>query len=364
MIDAPSSPLPPLPLMLWETPPGLELALAQEGVPFVKVREPHPLAFRAGSVRAVRRPEGRRRLKVRACLSRQTTPRSTSTSSAEGSEVDPFRALIDTEGARGSVVDRGAIRWSNGSPAIPRPGSAGRLIDRLRRPSLRAGRDLGEAGRHIPFPYRSAFNLRLDLDEPEPEDYFNGSPRPVVRSTTARPTSSAPAPMAVSRRVLDDLRRSTPSRTGITTSSTATPRRTARNLERAHRILRRRRVRGPRGSPAPTAGGTRGSTGSSKTSATRTHPTSSSATTTSRSSPGGATGSRRSSRSRSIRSAKASSSRPAATPGWSPTTSLRVILAKIEAREPAFVYGHPEASARALSRDRSRRLLRQSGVSR
>ena len=30
MVDALNLPLPPLPLMLWETPPGLELALAQE----------------------------------------------------------------------------------------------------------------------------------------------------------------------------------------------------------------------------------------------------------------------------------------------------------------------------------------------
>ena len=48
MIDPSPHPIPPLPLVLWETPPGLELALAQEGVPFVRIREPHPLAFHAG----------------------------------------------------------------------------------------------------------------------------------------------------------------------------------------------------------------------------------------------------------------------------------------------------------------------------
>ena len=37
-----------LPLLLWKTPPGLELILAQEGVPFEVVREPHPLVFRGG----------------------------------------------------------------------------------------------------------------------------------------------------------------------------------------------------------------------------------------------------------------------------------------------------------------------------
>ena len=40
--------LPPLPLLLWETPPGLELILGQEGIAFTRVRDPHPLAFRAG----------------------------------------------------------------------------------------------------------------------------------------------------------------------------------------------------------------------------------------------------------------------------------------------------------------------------
>jgi signal transduction histidine kinase len=40
--------LPLLPLLLWDTPPGLELALAQEGVAFRKLRHFHPLAFQGG----------------------------------------------------------------------------------------------------------------------------------------------------------------------------------------------------------------------------------------------------------------------------------------------------------------------------
>ena len=35
-------------MLLWKTPPGLELILAQEGVPFETVKDPHPLSFRAG----------------------------------------------------------------------------------------------------------------------------------------------------------------------------------------------------------------------------------------------------------------------------------------------------------------------------
>ena len=37
-----------LPLLLWRTPPGLELVLAQEGVPFEAVKEAHPLALHGG----------------------------------------------------------------------------------------------------------------------------------------------------------------------------------------------------------------------------------------------------------------------------------------------------------------------------
>ena len=37
-----------LPLLLWKTPPGLELILAQEGVAFETVKDPHRFAFRGG----------------------------------------------------------------------------------------------------------------------------------------------------------------------------------------------------------------------------------------------------------------------------------------------------------------------------
>ena len=40
--------LAPLPLLLWKTPPGLELILAQEGIAHETVRDAHPFAFRRG----------------------------------------------------------------------------------------------------------------------------------------------------------------------------------------------------------------------------------------------------------------------------------------------------------------------------
>ena len=48
MTELSSHKLASLPLLLWKTPPGLELILAQEGVPFETVKDPHPLSFRAG----------------------------------------------------------------------------------------------------------------------------------------------------------------------------------------------------------------------------------------------------------------------------------------------------------------------------
>jgi hypothetical protein len=37
-----------LPLLLWKTPPGLELILAQEGVAFETISDAHRFAFRGG----------------------------------------------------------------------------------------------------------------------------------------------------------------------------------------------------------------------------------------------------------------------------------------------------------------------------
>ena len=86
--------LPPLPLLLWETPPGLELILGQEGVAFAKVGDPHPLAFRGGrfvvydsrrvsaeTVRATLTPE-HVAIDVRSLFLQE--------------RADPFRALVDT----------------------------------------------------------------------------------------------------------------------------------------------------------------------------------------------------------------------------------------------------------------------------
>jgi peptidoglycan/xylan/chitin deacetylase (PgdA/CDA1 family) len=82
---------------------------------------------------------------------------------------DPFEALIDNRAARAT--------WTIGglelTERVARHSKAS-----IRRRLLRRLRDrIGQAGgtwarlAPYPFPYRSAFNLRIDLDEPEPDDY-------------------------------------------------------------------------------------------------------------------------------------------------------------------------------------------------
>jgi hypothetical protein len=157
-----------LPLLLWETPPGLEQILAQEGVPYEVVRDAHPLVL------------GRGRFIL---FDGRTTPRATLTAMLSPEQVaididalragepcDPFVALADTRAARASWTvgfrkltervsrhDKGRIRR--------------RLIGRLRQAVTAAG-GVWIRVAPFPYPYRSAFSFRADLDEPVAEDYF------------------------------------------------------------------------------------------------------------------------------------------------------------------------------------------------
>ena len=150
MIDPTSLPLPLLPLVLWEPPPGLELALAQEGVPFVKIREPHPLAFRAGRFVLF---DGRRITpgQIRANLSGDHVAIDLDVYRLD-ERVDPFRVLIDTEGAPALVDGRGALGGRAGRTVSQGPGSS--QGDRPTPPGGHEGRgNLGEAGElSVPIP--------------------------------------------------------------------------------------------------------------------------------------------------------------------------------------------------------------------
>ena len=113
--------LAPLPLLLWKTPPGLELILAQEGIAYEVVRDPHPFGVPAGPVRALRRP-AESAARLRACSPTSTSP-STSTRSAGTSRSTRSRRCRPSRRARRSGSTGGGALTS-GCRASPRRGSA------------------------------------------------------------------------------------------------------------------------------------------------------------------------------------------------------------------------------------------------
>ena len=230
MIDALSPP--PLPLMLWETPPGLELALAQEGVPFVRVRDAHPLAFLAGRFVLF---DGRdvSPTERRGCLSDDNVAIDVDPL-RQGEATDPFRALVDNEAGSASwTIDGRSVVERVGRQ--PKARIRRKLVDRIRQVVTEAGGIWARLAPY-PFPYRSAFNLRLDLDEPEPLDYarFARARRPLDECSTHFVSTAAYGDLPG---VLEDLR-------GVDTQSHGhfhfvyrDEEANRRNLERAHRVL-------------------------------------------------------------------------------------------------------------------------------
>lgn len=162
-----ASNLPLLPLLLWDAPPGLELALAQEGVAYRTVRDPHPLAFQGGRFVLY---DGRKlsAAKVRERLSPEHVSIDVGRFRRAG-EVDPFQALEDVRGA--------PARWDVDGYALtervarhPKAAIRRGLMARLRDVVAASGGIWARLGA-FPFPYASAFNFRADLDERCVEDY-------------------------------------------------------------------------------------------------------------------------------------------------------------------------------------------------
>ena len=107
--------LPALPLVLCDVPPGLVLALGQEGVPVVTVSaskyEPSPSLRRGRFVLFDRRLISPERLDAQLAPGQMAIDVDRYRS---GQGVDPFAALIDTEGGRspgGSMVCEWSSRW-------------------------------------------------------------------------------------------------------------------------------------------------------------------------------------------------------------------------------------------------------------
>jgi hypothetical protein len=227
------SPIPAiLPLLLWRTPPGLERILAQESVPYEVVREAHPLLFRGGRFVLF---DGR--TTPRAALWALITPDHVAIdvdALRRGEPRDPFAALVDTRAARAS--------WSVGSGRLTERVARHdkgrirrRLIGRLRQAVTAAG-GVWMRLAPFPYPYRSAFGFRVDLDEPLADDYsrFAEARAPLDDCCTHFVCTHAYAQESA---VLRDLEVRETQSHGHFHHVYRDPEANRINLERAHRIL-------------------------------------------------------------------------------------------------------------------------------
>ena len=189
--------LPPLPLLLWETPPGLEMILGQEGVAFTKVGDPHPLAFRGGRfvVYAARKSGETVRARSRPSMSHRRPL-------ALLQERRPFRPW-STPWRPGPREVAGLTPRAGAPPQAPSADVIASFARRhaVRRP-LRAGA--------LPLPFRSAFisgSTSKTTSSTMPD-----SPPLSPRSPTLPLSCDARSRQAA---VLADLPGSTPNRTAI-----------------------------------------------------------------------------------------------------------------------------------------------------
>jgi hypothetical protein len=191
-----------LPLLLWKTPPALETLLAQEGVAYRVIEDDHPFAFRAGRFvvfdgKHVSKQDLRTRLKPEHFTIDVQSLR-------EDEAVDPFVALLETRGQ----VSTWRLQHLNVSESVNRVDKA-----KLRRKILGKLRDIVQRADGVwarlasfPYPYRSAFNLRVDLDEHVPDDYFSfaAARTPIAGATTHFVSTRAYGDSSV---ILEDLRK-------------------------------------------------------------------------------------------------------------------------------------------------------------
>ena len=128
--------LPTLPLLLWDVPPGLERILSQEGVPFSKVRDPHPLAFQAGRFVLY---DGRRvpPSVAHATLSADHVPINVDLL-RRGEPIDPFQALVDNR-ARPATWEIGGLELTERVSRFPKAEIRRRLIRKLQHAVAQAG---------------------------------------------------------------------------------------------------------------------------------------------------------------------------------------------------------------------------------
>jgi len=225
--------LAPLPLLLWRTPPGLELILSQEGIAHEVIRDTHPFALRRGrfvlfdgglaEAKKITPLLTQHHVLIDVDLLRQDEP------------VDPLQAMVDHHASR--------LLWrihrftlAERASRHPKAWIRRRLIDKLRALVLARG-GVWIRLAPFPYPYRSAFNFRVDLDEPIPEDYHRFSlPRNLLADCCTHFVSTHA--YQNEPEVLADLGRYDTNSHGHFHYVYRDPEANYRNLERAHGILR------------------------------------------------------------------------------------------------------------------------------
>ena len=150
---------PLLPLVLAEVPEGLRVALAQEGIPFVPLR-PGAARGRFLLLDGRKRPcplpaEGQVAVDVgRLC---------------DGPDRDPFEALLDEQSRRFQWQMAG-LELVEEIARVDKRAVRRRVLGRLRATIEQAG-GIWLRVSPFPFPYRSAFNFRIDYDQHHARDF-------------------------------------------------------------------------------------------------------------------------------------------------------------------------------------------------
>ncbi len=151
-----------------------------------------------------------------------------------GEPIDPFEALVDNKPALGSWAV-GPWTLSERVARSPKAWIRRRLIARLREAVTGAG-GVWIRLAPFPYPYRSAFSFRADLDEPVPDDYhrFAAARAPLDGCCTHFLSTNA---YTHHPSVLADLRQHDTQSHGHFHHVYRDPEANRVNLERAHRIL-------------------------------------------------------------------------------------------------------------------------------
>jgi hypothetical protein len=224
---------PLLPLVLWRTSPALAEALTQEGVPHVELEHGPAALTRAGRfVLYDSRRESRSRLSEILASDQDALDVDALRRAAP---IDPFAALLDTRSLR-MHWEVGGYRLTERVNRHDRTSIRRRMVASIRDWVIARGGVWASLAPY-PHPYRSAFNFRVDLDEPCEADYwrFATARRPIDHCTTHFVSTAAYGGLP---RVLADLRGLDVQSHGHFHVVYRDPASNRRNLERADAVLR------------------------------------------------------------------------------------------------------------------------------